>query len=157
MAVNRTHVSTEDLGPEGLLATDNFNYTLGQLEGSYRQNQDKIWQIKIPQNCQLWVLFEDFDLEATSTCEKDYFSVQTSKRQKDIRKYCKSLESITVQRRRRVQLWFHADDSVERRGILAQFCFRAIAANSSEQLRCDCNQGDSQSRRRDERSDNRGM
>ena len=144
--MNRTLVSVEDIGPEGILTTDNFNSTIGELEGTYRENQDKIWQIKIPRDCQLWMLFEDFDLEATSQCGKDYFSVQTSKSQADIRKYCKSLESITIQRRTRVQFWFHADESVQRRGILARYCFRTIVKNSSEQRRCDCNQGTSHPR-----------
>lgn len=144
--MNRTLVSIEDIGPEGIIATDNFNWTTGELEGTYRENQDKIWQIKIPHNCQLWMLFEDFDLEATQECSKDYLSVQISKYQRDIRKYCKSLGSITVQRRTRAQFWFHADESVQRRGILARYCFRTIVRNSSEQRRCDCNQGTSHPR-----------
>ena len=157
--VNRTLVSIEDLGPEGIIATDNFNHLLGELEGSYRSNHDKIWQIKIPQNCQLWILFEEFDVEPTTNCEKDYFSVQTSKNQPDIRKYCGSLESITIQRRRRTQLWFHSDDSVQHRGIFARYCFRRIPTNSSRQwqLRCDCNLGGSHTRRRRQPHSNDGM
>lgn len=144
--VNRTLVSIADIRPDGLLTTDNFNYSTGELEGTYGDNLEKIWQIKIPYNCQLWMLFEDFDLEATQECDKDYFSVQTSKNQGDIRKYCKSLESITIQRRKRAQFWFHADESVQRRGILARYCFRTIVKNSSQQRGCDCNQEPSQPR-----------
>ena len=154
--VNRTLVSVEDLGAEGLIVTDNFNRSLGELQGSYGVNQDKIWQIRIPQSCQLWIVFEEFDLEATGNCDKDYFSVQTSKNQRNIRKYCKSLESISIQRRRRAQLWFHSDDSVRRRGIFASYCFRRIATNSSQQLRCDCNLGGSHTRRRRRRRSTSG-
>ncbi|CAI8050578.1 Cubilin [Geodia barretti] len=151
----------EDLGPEGIIATDNFNRLLGELEGSYIANQDKIWQIKIPQNCQLWIVFEEFDVEPTPNCEKDYFSVQTSKNQPDIKKYCRTLESVTIQRRRRAQLWFHSDSSIQRRGIFARYCFRRISTNSSEQrqtmqLRCDCNLGGSHTRRR-RQLQNQGM
>lgn len=145
--VNRTLVSIEELGPEGLITTDNFNESLSSLEGFHAPNQDKIWQIRIPQNCQLWIVFEEFEVESTEDCEKDYFSVQTSKNQADIRKYCKSLESITVQRRKRVQLWFHADESIERRGLLARYCFRAITQNSTQQRSCNCNQEDSYTQR----------
>ncbi|CAI8050576.1 hypothetical protein GBAR_LOCUS27759 [Geodia barretti] len=159
--VNRTLVGMEDLGPEGIIATDNFNRLLGELEGSYIANQDKIWQIKIPQNCQLWIVFEEFDVEPTPNCEKDYFSVQTSKNQPDIKKYCRTLESVTIQRRRRAQLWFHSDSSIQRRGIFARYCFRRISTNSSEQrqtmqLRCDCNLGGSHTRRR-RQLQNQGM
>ena len=152
--MNRTLFSIKDIGPEGVIATDNFDRQLGELEGSYRANQDKIWQIKIPQNCQLWILFEEFDVEQTPDCEKDFFTVQTSKNQPDIRKYCRTLESITIQRRRRAQLWFHSDNSIQRRGIFARYCFRRISTNSSQQqrqsmqLRCDCNLGGSHTRRR---------
>ena len=152
--MNRTLVSIKSVGHENLLFTDNFNNSTGSLEGSYRENQDKIWQIKIPHGCQLWIIFEDFDLEVTRDCEKDYFSVQTSKSQPDIRKYCRSLESITVQYRRRVQLWFHADDTVQRRGIHAQYCFRQIRENSS-QLTCDCNQKESHSKQQQQQQQRR--
>jgi hypothetical protein len=152
--VNRTLVSIEELGPEEWFATDNYNSSLGELQGSYRGNQDKIWQIRIPQGCQLWIWFEDFNVEPTDFCDNDYFSVQTSKSQTDIRKYCRNLESITIQRRRRVQLWFHAGASVERRGIFARFCFNSIVSNSTQS--CDCNQGDTQSHDRRKRSEMRG-
>ena len=153
LVVTRTLVSITKIGPEGLIATDNYNSSSGELEGSYRGNQDKIWQIRIPHKCQLWILFDDFDLQPTDSCDKDYFSVQTSKNQNDIRKYCRSLESITIQYRRRVQLWFHADELVEGRGILARFCFRSLVSNSSQ---CDCNQEDAQPRNRRRRSEMRG-
>lgn len=148
--INRTLVSVEDLGAEGIIATDNLNMSMGELVGTYRGSQDKLWQIRIPQDCQLWMVFQEFDLEVSDRCTKDYFSVQMSKNQPDIRRYCGSLESITIQRRRRVQLWFHADDSVERRGIFARYCFRSLPLNTSSQARlmCDCNLGGSHTRGR---------
>ena len=149
--VRRTLVSNEMIGPEDLLATDNYNFSSGQLEGSYRGYQDKIWQIQIPPKCQLRILFEDFDLEGTESCSNDYFFVQTRKR---IRKYCNSLESITIEGRRRVQLWFHADKAREGRGFYAWFCFNSLASNSTRQ--CDCNQGVAQPQNRRKRSEMRG-
>lgn len=154
--VNRTLVSIEELGHKGLLVTDNYDNMTRQLENTYRGNQEKIWQIKIPYNCQLLILFDEFDLEATADCDKDYLSVQTSKNQPDIRKYCKSLESIRIQRRRRVQLRFHADDSIERRGFSAEYCFREIRTNSS-QMSCDCNQGETHSRGKRQSEKMRGI
>ena len=166
--INRTLLSTEVLGPEGFLATNNFAYeslndSISQLEDTYRGNQDKIWQIKIPHGCQMWMSFQEFEIEPTVNCRKDYFSVQISKNQRDIRKYCMSLESIAIQRRKRVQLWFHSDGSVQRKGIFAWFCFREILARDSTQEAgenqpfCNCNQGNTRSGKRRRRSRNRGL
>ena len=139
--VNRTLVSTNALAMDGVgfIFTDNIqpeNHTY--VEGTYSGNQDKIWQIRIPRQCRLEIIFSEFDIESTKNCDKDFFAVQITKKKKGIRKYCKSLESITIQRRRRVQLWFHADEEVQRRGIFAQFCFSAIARMENS-FPCDCN------------------
>ena len=139
--VNRTIVSTNALAMDGVgfIFTDNIqpeNHTY--VDDTYSGNQDKIWQIKIPRQCRMEIIFSEFDIEPTENCDKDYFAVQITKKQNDIRKYCKSLQSIMIQRRRRVQLWFHADEEVQRRGIIAQFCFSTIL-RSENSFPCDCN------------------
>jgi len=130
------------LNSDGYIVTDNYEPGNREpLRSSYNSNQDIIRQIRIPQNCTMNIVFDEFDIESTENCDKDYFTVQISKSQRDIRKYCKTLYNITIQRRRRVQLWFHADETVKRTGIYAQFCFSAIRHGSQgNSFRCDCNQ-----------------
>lgn len=140
--INRTLSSITELNSDGYIVTDNYEPgNRNSLRSSYSNNQDIIWQIRIPQNCTMNIVFNEFNIQATENCDRDYFTVQISKKQKDIRKYCKSLHSISIQRRRRVQLWFHADDAVGGAGMYAQFCFSAIRHRSPENsFRCDCNQ-----------------
>ena len=90
------------------------------------------------------VYLQEFDLEFSESCHKDYFSVQTSKNDLEIHKYCSSaLRRIEVRNRRRVQLWFHSDNTVARRGILATFCFRSWPETEEEKTKpCSCS-GDS--------------
>ncbi len=102
--------------------TDNIGIFGNLTQDSYPSNQDKIWQIKIPKRCRMVIYFQEFDLESSDDCTKDYFTIQTSKSQSNIRKYCSSLHEIELRYRRRVQLWFHSDDTVTKRGIYAALC-----------------------------------
>lgn len=123
-----------------LITTDN------SISDSYPQNQDKIWQIHIPKGCKMSVVFSQFDLqvtEASDRCKQDSFTVQTSKFQHDIRKYCNNLHWIELKRIRRVQMMFHSDDAVTRQGIKAMACLSnqndpTTERELIEQLPCTC-------------------
>ena len=154
---NRSLVSTRSLpdDPLGFIFTDNIaivNYSHVFLESQYRPNQDQIWQIRIPNGCKMEMTFDVFDLESNDC--NDYFSVQISKNQPDIRKHCRTLHKFTVQRRKRVQLWFHADGHVQRKGLYGQYCFSAIRRENEtgeSEFPCDCNRVQSGSRQRRQR------
>lgn len=126
-----------------LITTDNFNGSI-RVNDTYPLNQDKIWQIHIPKGCKMSVHFSTFDLEAAEpSCRKDFFTVQTSKDQQDIRKYCNNLHWIEIKRINRVQMTFHSDDSVAREGIRAVACLSNLHDPSderelNEQLPCTC-------------------
>ena len=134
----------------GLILTDNINVTGGLVQEKYPKNQDKIWQIRIPPNCRMNIYFSEFLIESSDTCSKDYFSVQTSKNQQDIPRYCDTLHRIEIRNRRRVQLYFHTDDSVEKRGIIASVCLSNWPETGDNQLPCTCTSG---RRRRSARSE----
>ena len=136
----------------GLIASDNINTTTRNfIEDTYQHNHDKIWQIKIPRGCRMVMYFQEFDLETTENCQKDYFTIQTSKLQTNIPKYCSSLHKVEIRNRRRVQIWLHSDDTVAKRGIHAAFCFRNWPANAND-LPCNCNLVSSRSAARRQRS-----
>ena len=145
---NRTHVHTEKLPPSlsGLevIKTDNLDADGNLTVATYSPNQDTIWQVKIPRHCRMVIYFSEFDIKSSPNCMLDNFTVQTSKRQADIRKYCDTLHHIEINNRRRVQLWFHSslfdpelDDPLpEKRGIFAMTCFASRLSNSPP---CSCN------------------
>lgn len=68
------------------------------------------------------VYFSQFDLEVSERCTKDSFSVQTSKEDPEIHRYCNDLHKIEIKRKRRVQMTFHSDPTVQRGGIRATVC-----------------------------------
>ena len=132
----------------GFIVTDNINTSGHYLNESYQLNQDKIWQIRIPRQCRMIIYFREFALETTEGCVKDYFTIQTSKAQKNIRKYCaNSLRRVEIRNRRRVQMWFHSDKTVARKGIYGTFCFSKWPA-SEDDAACDCNLVHSRRRQR---------
>ena len=139
---NRTLDEIVELPQElslGFIVTDNINTSGHYLNESYQLNQDKIWQIRIPRQCRMIIYFREFDLEITEGCVKDYFTVQTSKAQKNFRKYCtKSLRRVEIRNRRRVQMWFHSDKAVAKKGIYGTFCFSKWPA-SADDTPCNCN------------------
>ena len=139
---NRTLDEIVELPQElslGFIATDNINTSGHYLNESYQLNQDKIWQIRIPRKCRMIIYFREFDLETTEGCVKDYFTIQTSKAQKNFRKYCtKSLRRVEIRNRRRVQMWFHSDIAVAQKGIYGTFCFSKWPA-SADDTPCNCN------------------
>ena len=131
----------------GFILTDNINASRYYLNESYQLNQDKIWQIRIPRQCRMIIYFREFDLEPTEGCGKDYFTIQTSKAQKNIPKYCNSLRRVEIRNRRRVQMWFHSDETVAKRGIHGTFCFSKWPA-SKDDTPCNCNLVSSRRRQR---------
>lgn len=141
-----------------LITTDNINDS-SSISDTYPLNQDKIWQIHIPKRCKMSVYFSVFDLqvtEASDRCKQDSFTVQTSKYQQDIRKYCNNLHWIKLKRIRRVQMTFHSDHAVTRGGIKAVACLSNLHDPSSEtelsqQLPCTCDPS-VQRRKKDSRS-----
>ncbi len=93
------------------------------------------------------ITFSQFDLEVSDRCQKDYFSVQTSKDQYDIYRYCNNLDRVEIRRRRRVQLTFHSDYAVAKSGIKATVCLSNLEEKSDgNQFPCSC--GSSTSRRK---------
>ena len=146
---NRTLDEIVELPQElslGFILTDNINASRYYLNESYQLNQDKIWQIRIPRQCRMIIYFREFDLEQTEGCVKDYFTIQTSKAQKNIPKYCNSLHRVEIRNRRRVQVWFHSDETVAKRGIYGTFCFSKWPA-SEDDTPCNCNLVSSRRRR----------
>ena len=128
-----------------LITTDNFNGSTS-ISDRYPLNQDKIWQIHIPKGCKMSVYFSTFDLQVTEPsdrCKQDFFTVQTTKYQQDIRKYCNNLDFIEIKRINRVQMTFHSDEAVAREGIKAVACISSLHDPSderelNEQLPCTC-------------------
>ena len=139
---NRTLEEIVELPQElslGIIVTDNINISGHYLNESYQLNQDKIWQIRIPRQCRMIIYFREFDLETAEGCVKDYFTIQTSKAQKNIRKYCtNSLRRVEIRNRRRVQMWFHSNKTVAKKGIYGTFCFSKWPA-SADDTPCNCN------------------
>lgn len=141
-----------------LISTDNINES-SSISDSYPLNQDKIWQIHIPKGCKMSMHFSTFDLqvtEASDRCKQDYFTVQTSKTQQDIPKYCNNLHWIELKRIRRVQMTFHSDNAVARDGIQAVACLSNLHDPSNErelkeQLPCTCDRS-VQRRKKDSQS-----
>lgn len=150
---NRTGPSIESTSQElslGFLRTDNIGIWGNYIAQTYPLNQDKIWQIAIPQttqgSCRVVIYFNEFDIEQSSNCGKDYFSVQTTKSQSDIPKYCNTLSRIEVQNRKKLQLWMHSDNTAARKGIHAIYCFSYWPATSSD-MPCSCGSGSAGKRR----------
>lgn len=132
-----------------LITTDNINKSDNTSSDTYPINQDKIWQLKIPENCKMSVYFSRFDLEVSNACEKDSFSVQISKYRPDkgtkdfFYRYCNNLHKIVIKRRKRIQMTFHSDRAVARGGIKATVCLSnlhdaATEEELNEQLPCTC-------------------
>ena len=126
-----------------LINTDNINKS-GSIGDTYPLNQDKIWQIHVPKGCKMTLYFTDFDLEVSERCSKDSFSVQTSKYQQDVYRYCHNLHEIEIRRKKRVQLTFHSDRAITREGIRATACLSNLhdpttGAGLNQQLPCTCN------------------
>ncbi|KAL5474043.1 hypothetical protein EMCRGX_G028616 [Ephydatia muelleri] len=131
---NRTGPIIETTSQElslGFLRTDNIGITIPQTEQG---------------SCRFVVYFNEFDIERSSNCEKDYFSVQTTKSQGDIPKYCKTLSRIEVQNRKKLQLWMHSDNTASSKGIHAVYCFSHWPATSNN-LPCSCGSGSTRKRR----------
>lgn len=125
-----------------LITTDNFNGS-STISETYDKNQDKIWQLHIPDGCKMNVYFQQFDLEVSDRCTKDSFSVQTKKDQMEIYRYCNNLHAIEIRRINRVQMTFHANPHIERGGIKATACITNLHDAVSEDelnqaLPCTC-------------------
>lgn len=125
----------------GLILTDNFNATGHPVNETYPLLQDKHWQINVPKGCRMNIIFNIFEVESSFQCKKDFFSVQTSKNQQNIHRYCHSLEEIEIRRRRRVQLTMHSDEDISRRGIHATVCISNFPGEmEADQDPCTCQQ-----------------
>ena len=134
-----------------LIATENIDLFGNETVDNYDTLEDKIWQIWIPRKCRMVIFLNEFDLETSTNCSKDYFSIQTSKQQQDISKYCGSIAQVSkiinIERRRRVQMIFHSDDGITRKGVHATFCFQS-SSNIEPDVPCACNADTSAVRRR---------
>lgn len=132
---------------QGTITTSEF--------GNITQNLDIIWQLKIPQQCKMTLTFSQFDLEDSEDCRIDNFTVQISKHDREIHKYCRNLHRITIRSRRRVQLrvqmGFKTGSMVEaatpgsaRAGIRAHVC---ISNKHDRPDDCNCNRNQGRRRR----------
>ena len=88
------------------------------------------------------MFFTEFELESSPNCSKDFFSIQTSKTQKDIVKYCGSVgeianKTISIHNSSQVQMQFHSDEHHTRRGVKAAYCFQEL--NTYNSVPCSCN------------------
>ncbi len=141
--VTRSHDRTINLPVSlslGIIMSDNIGIYGNLSQETYPPSRDKIWQIRIPHRCRMIIYFQEFDLEPSNGCTKDYFTIQTSKNQPNVRKYCNSLYKVEFRYRRRVQLWFHSDDTVMKRGIYAALCVSNWPPlNEDEEQPCTCN------------------
>ena len=101
----------------------------------YPANQTKIWQVKIPKKCKMFVSFLHFNIESSDKCEHDYFSVQTSKDPNEVVVFCNSLQNIDIRYRRRVQFTLHSDHASNNGQLAASVC---LSKMDSEKTKCDC-------------------
>lgn len=137
----------------GIIATDNVDIYGNFTQEQYPAGRDKVWQIWVPRGCRMVMYFGEFDMESSSDCENDYFSVQTKKNNPTTR-YCGGLssvpEKIEVPNRRRVQMVFHADKSnfTLGRGVHATFCFQKLKEFDPD-YPCSCNANISSLKKRD--------
>ncbi len=128
-------------GPEldhHFLLSDNMELAAGGptlTSDLYPANQTKIWQMKIPKGCKMFVSFLQFSIEKSTNCLKDYFSVQTSKNPDDVLVFCNELEDIEIRRRRRVQFTLHSDHANHNGQLAASVC---LSKMDSDRSRCDC-------------------
>lgn len=135
----------------GILASENIDIFGNQSKDNYDELEDKVWQIWVPRNCRLVLFFSEFDLESSPNCSKDYFSVQSTKKQKNIPKYCGGLSSVPKEiqiSKRRAQFHFHSDASNVRKGIHATFCFQKAKNVQPDDIPCSCNTDTSGIRKR---------
>ncbi len=135
-----------------LIATENIASGIyNDSTENYEILNDKVWQVWIPRGCRMVMFFTEFDLESSPDCSKDFFSIQTSKKQKDIIKYCGSVgeianKTISIRNRRRVQLHFRSDEDHTRRGVKAAYCFQDLKTYDAD-VPCGCNTDTSSVRR----------
>ena len=128
----------------GLILTDNFNasgHLINASNPTYPANLDKHWQLGIPKGCRMNIIFRVFDIESSPECTRDYFLVQTSKQQPDIKKYCHHLEEIEIRNRRRVQMTLHSDENSPNStsGIYATACISNLPDETElDQAPCTC-------------------
>lgn len=126
----------------GIIATENIDIFGNQSMETYNELEDKIWQIWVPRKCRMVMFFSEFDLESSPNCTKDYFTIQRTKRQAKIPKYCGGLSSVPKKvqlTKRRAQLHFHSDSTNVRRGLRATFCFQKNTDVQPDDLLCNCN------------------
>lgn len=120
-----------------IISTDNVNTTTNTINGTYPNNQDKIWQFLIPRGCRMVVYFALFNLEISEMCQNDNFTVQYEKDQQNIHRYCNSLRELKI-RKRRVQMKFHSNDAITRGGIKAHVCLTSDNKKTDDKLPCNC-------------------
>ncbi len=120
------------------LLSDNMELSSGgprPVSDLYPANQTKIWQIKIPKQCKMFVSFTSFSIESSENCEQDYFSVQTSPDPNEVYVFCDNLQEIEIKRRRKVQFTLHSDHAVHKGQLAASVC---LSKNGSDRTQCDC-------------------
>lgn len=126
----------------GIIATENVDIFGNQSRDAYSELEDKVWQIWVPRSCRLVMFFSEFDLESSPNCSKDYFTIQSTKRQAKIPKYCGGISSAPkdVQiTKRRAQFHFHSDSDEVRSGIRATYCFQKNRDVDPNDVLCNCN------------------
>jgi hypothetical protein len=126
----------------GIIATENIDIFGNDSKENYNELEDKVWQIWVPRGCRLVLFFSEFDLESSPNCSKDYLTVQSTKRQKDIPKYCGGISSVPKEitiHRRRAQFHFHSDNTNTRKGVHATYCFQKSTDVRPDDIPCSCN------------------
>lgn len=120
------------------LLSDNMELDIGGprlVSPLYPANQTKIWQLKIPRGCKMFISFQEFAIESSDQCKNDYFSVQTSKDPNDVVAFCDSLHEMEIKFRRRVQFTLHSDHSVNNGKLAAHVCLSKMESDRND---CDC-------------------
>ena len=140
-----------------MIATDNYQDVFGHLptNETYEPLQDKIWQIWVPSGCRMLLYFNDFDLESTPNCSKDFFAIQ-DKTFGTVTKYCGGISNLPNVTNRShiqimkasVQLTFHSDSTVTKNGLRATYCFQNKKSPTSPACSCNINTNNVERRRR---------
>ena len=128
----------------GIIATENL-VPFNETDDYYEPWEDKVWQIWVPKGCRMIVTFQEFDLDSTPNCTKDYFTIQTQK-DGEVQKYCGGISSIPTNMtltHRRAQFSFHSDGDDSRMGVYATYC---LQRNNEFETMCDCSSGTSRKR-----------
>jgi len=83
------------------------------------------------------VQFLNFSIEESDNCERDYFSMQTSKDPSDIVVFCHKLDWIEIKYRKRVQFTLHSDHAVHNGVLASKISYLKLDCAEGEDCTCD--------------------